>query len=511
MSHFANTWFKTIALSLATVMGLNLTGCDTKSPSLAHPESRPLATVNKSNTLSQETLSVSDQIKLFNLAFQLHELTLSATREKIEKQTTSADQITWLIDQPKPPKAKYDGFPAWQQEQLDGNGALIELDLACSYASRPCAEIVNQLNHWLPLLESPYRLRFFDLPQGYHRLGLESAAAVSCLDGDPKRQLQQFLWQRDGNIDMAALTAAIDLYSPTPSDTYQCLSSEATLEGIKSNIIALNDFGIKQTPSLFVNGEYISRGYESRELLQRLTPGMKLTSTSQNTPSMNWLQSWITPNEKQSWALLEHQGQILRVTAGVNIGEYWVSNVLPDGIRLLVNKQFVKLPVAQQSADDYVTSLDQGDSSIDQANDGTSLYDLSSYESSSNQSTSSSTEEYSDDHQARYEAKMAKLKPMNIPQNWLEGQLMRQQELEHSLKLTESKIEGHALVKLEENVDDFYTTLGMQPGDVLVRINDEWIHENNNTLFQTLANEPKVTLSVMRKGLPVHFAYEVQP
>ena len=47
------------------------------------------------------------------------------------------------------------------------------------------------------------------------------------------------------------------------------------------------------------------------------------------------------------------------------------------------------------------------------------------------------------------------------------------------------------------------------PGDVIMRVNDDWIHEESNTLFQSLANEEKVTISVMRKGLPVHLAFEV--
>jgi type II secretory pathway component PulC len=49
----------------------------------------------------------------------------------------------------------------------------------------------------------------------------------------------------------------------------------------------------------------------------------------------------------------------------------------------------------------------------------------------------------------------------------------------------------------------------MQAGDVIVRVNNEWIHEDNNVLFQTLSNDKNVDISIMRNGFPVHFSFNI--
>lgn len=93
---------------------------------------------------------------------------------------------------------------------------------------------------------------------------------------------------------------------------------------------------------------------------------------------------------------------------------------------------------------------------------------------------------------------------------WLDRQLQRQAELEAHFKPAELEVEGVHVLKLrgvEEN--EFYQTLGLKEGDVVLRVNDEWVHEAQNNLFASLESEQEVSVVLMRRGLPVHLKYAI--
>ena len=71
-------------------------------------------------------------------------------------------------------------------------------------------------------------------------------------------------------------------------------------------------------------------------------------------------------------------------------------------------------------------------------------------------------------------------------------------------------VEGLHLIKLKD-IDDqrFYSSLGLKSGDVIMRVNDEWVHEAQNNLFAVLSDEQEVSLVLMRRGLPVHLRYAI--
>jgi len=492
------------------LLSLCLSGCDIQSDNTGSLNSQPLrlATLNDNETIDLEQLSLADQIKLYNLRFQLNELTLSATREQIEQQYQLGDAITWLPPEPITPSIQIKEQPSWTwatPTNTASSSTATYVDIACSYASRPCADIVNQLQDWMPVLKSNVEFRYYDLPQGYHRFGIETAAVVSCLSGNAKQQFTDYLWQQQGQLDMAKITGAIDLYSPNPDETYQCMSSNDTLNYVRSRIENLNKLGLSLTPTIAINGQYVSRGYELRHLFTELISTPQLT-TMETESDVKWLHSWTPPNADQNWALVEYQGQVLRVTPGVKLGDYWVAGIQASGLSLVKHHQiaWISSPTTFANAstpnglnDDLMNISPSADDTQDQ---------LASEEDPRSEDRGNM------EHKARYEALISELKAVPLPQHWLEEQLMRQEELEASLFLTEAKVEGKSLVKLNHNeIDNFYTSLGMKPGDVIMRVNDQWIHEGNNVLFQSLSNEERVTISVMRKGLPVHLAFETQP
>ena len=89
-------------------------------------------------------------------------------------------------------------------------------------------------------------------------------------------------------------------------------------------------------------------------------------------------------------------------------------------------------------------------------------------------------------------------------------QLLNQAQLKKKFKPALHQIGGLHVLKLsgiEEN--DFYRTLGVYEGDVIMRVNDEWVNEAQNNLFNVLNSEDQVSIILMRKGMPVHLKYTI--
>lgn len=492
-----------------------LMGCDSSLESNDRtPVQNTLLTVNN-ESLTQDDLPMADQLKLFNSEFQLHQLTLASLRETIEKKHLPSDHLNWTVSSPIAPTISLNLEASWQttineNKQHNDN---ITFDIMCSYASRPCSDIMSAIEEFSLHTDLNIHIKFYDFWQPYHKNAQQAAAAVYCSDKQAKTQLQKALWLRQGNIDMGQLTSNIDIYNHNTnkaSSVYACMQSKETIGFLQNNHKALQAAGFRQTPSILVNGQYISRGSEVSQVFNSLYPHMNL-AIEQGDRSVTWLQSWLgdsaigtqpnKTNDNKNWAILEHQGQVLRLEKGSNITNMYLAQIKQDNIIIYKNGRLLSFGQAPSKA------LTQ---TVVETHTPSTQQTYSQTDASFDETETEIEQEAETDHQARYENMVANIKPQSLPQAWLEEQLMRQGELEESLFHTDGKIEGKALVKLnKESIDEFYSSLGMMPGDVIMRVNDDWIHEESNTLFQSLANEEKVTISVMRKGLPVHLAFEV--
>lgn len=98
-----------------------------------------------------------------------------------------------------------------------------------------------------------------------------------------------------------------------------------------------------------------------------------------------------------------------------------------------------------------------------------------------------------------------------LSREWLDEQLMQQSELASHFQAAEHEVEGVRLMKLQDVTrNTFYQTLGFQEGDVLMRVNDQWVHEAQNDLFSVLEKDSRVSVVLVRKGLPVQLMYHIK-
>lgn len=99
---------------------------------------------------------------------------------------------------------------------------------------------------------------------------------------------------------------------------------------------------------------------------------------------------------------------------------------------------------------------------------------------------------------------------LTLGQEWLGKQLEQRELLEAKFIEAELEVEGHHLMRLEGVADnEFFTALGFQENDVLLRVNDSWVHSGQNSLWDALASGEIIDVAFIRKGLPHRLQYVV--
>lgn len=356
--------------------------------------------------------------------------------------------VQWVLNPPEPPRLPIEHDPRPTQGSPT---APVNLSVFCSLQSSHCA----RLQPTLSALQSHYgdqlSLTTVDVPQGYHRYARAAANAVHCAAE------QGFRWDFLRNV-----YAAIDDLSKNRFDTIaeqlgmqqhqlrQCMESKPHDKRIDADLAYAARLGIKQVPTVLVNGLYIKgeqsvdhyRFYINAEL-QRLGKGQF------NTAALDPQHSEPPTDDSAKDAMFEAAEAMIEVEDAPAQGEN-------DG------------------QDNHATQEDRP--------------------ASPSQSRT-----------------LPPTTPATLSRDWLDEQLLNKPQLEKHFQAAEHVVEGVRLLKLDEvSQNRFYQTLNLQTGDVIMRINDEWVHEQNNPLWDRLADNQPMTILLMRQGFPVRYDFQIR-
>jgi type II secretory pathway component PulC len=107
-----------------------------------------------------------------------------------------------------------------------------------------------------------------------------------------------------------------------------------------------------------------------------------------------------------------------------------------------------------------------------------------------------------------------RISPMQV---FLDREMVRERMgdrvwLSSQLKPVPMTVDGYRLLQLADvPPGSLYELLGLQPGDVVVMVNEQPIHEGDNPLWDALDREQEVRVRVMRRGgIAHHYTYRFQ-
>lgn len=84
--------------------------------------------------------------------------------------------------------------------------------------------------------------------------------------------------------------------------------------------------------------------------------------------------------------------------------------------------------------------------------------------------------------------------------------------LSAALEPVDKTVDGYRMLSVARTASgDLYGLLGLEPGDLIVMVNEQSVHEGDNPLWDLLDREDEVRIWVMRDGrTPRHFTYRFE-
>ena len=83
--------------------------------------------------------------------------------------------------------------------------------------------------------------------------------------------------------------------------------------------------------------------------------------------------------------------------------------------------------------------------------------------------------------------------------------------LERPLEQGELDVDGRKLLIVSSvEPGSLYDRLGLSSRDVLMQVDGVWVTDASNPLWDALAGRDRVVLTIMRRGLPVHYEYRIE-
>jgi hypothetical protein len=449
--------------------------------------------VQGNKELAVGEFTAQDKIALYLLHWQEF-LTL---RDIVQNWTVTqkSDQVVnSTVKIPVAPQIHYATQPDWV---LGSNQASLKIQLFCTLVSEPCKRVYRDVFQFMPYVQGGMQIQFYESWQTYHKFALDAAMAMACVPADRQADLRQFLLS-ENNITPARLDDSALLLQFDPVAFKQCRARPELRQRFMLQRKAVQTAGLDKTPILLINTQYWSQADEER-LYAYLQPLLQSHAAVKTMPQLDVQQIYVLHPAELSFADVIYQGQKRR----------WPLFQCQDGWCLdHIEKQVLVFFKEGQ----FYTTLPRiptvGDSAVVSVQPET-VEQVAAQVSAEN--NASLTAPADDDHEVRVRQILNATPASPLSRVWVDEQLNRQSELEKNFIAADLEVEGNHLLKLKsDELDTFYTQLGMQAGDVVMRVNDEWVHDHYNTLWEALRSGSRVEISLMRRGLPVHLVYAVQ-
>ena len=448
------------------------------------------------------------QLALHDLAIAAYELRLKKLQALVEARRTAQGgdaQVTWLLEHPQPPRVQ---IPLADRAIWGNPQAPVKLAVFCSFQSVHCAQARSVYRRLLEEYAGYVALVPLDLPLRYHREARAAAMAARCADAQGARwAYADGLYARAQQLDENQYRQLAMQLELDPSRFSACLQGEVAQGVVRDSALA-QELGLRSVPVTFVNGlyikgvhtfEYFSEWVE-RELARLGIDGSRAhVDAARFHPSTQGVVDTELPlvlEGTQLSSVAEHSSALIRSKSGSARQYRPGDTVMPGVILQSVAQEAVIL--AHNNRRERLRLQGRGDDTVSVPLTDTTPRDAETMR-----------------RIEQPEGETRRLVPpsgvLPLGQAWLEQQLQNRAELERKFVEAELEVDGHKLLRLEDIADsEFFAALGLEEGDVVVRVNDSWVYSGENQLWDALTSGQVVDVTFMRNGLPQRLQYVVE-
>ena len=454
--------------------------------------------------VSMAEIDTTIELRLFDLEWRKYELRRAALKAKIDEyikkndhlENFSPESIDVYLTPPPPPRIE---FPEDQRPLKGSAYAKVRLALFCSYQSSHCARLQPVIQELEARYKNSINFGFYDFPQSFHRYAKSAANAVHCAaDLATPWKFQSAIYADVSQLNTERYLAIAGQLGFDKTIFSACINEFRYKDKIESDMSLGQSFGLGNVPVLFINGLYVKGphtadgfGYYIDEELSRLGAIKPVLSTL----PIQLLATSLSNKTEESTAIIQY------LETG-EIRTYKTGEPLNDKIKLVTIEE-ARILIDHRGQLEFILLKNN--------------LDAQSFSNSDHSDTESVEQETTDIRSPDEQESPKKYRELQqtgelrLSRIWVEEQLNNQHELEEHFYAAEHEVEGVHLLKLKDVAkQEFYKMLGLQSGDVVLRVNEEFVHDAHNPLWETLQNEEKVTLLVMRKGFPVRYDYKIK-
>jgi type II secretory pathway component PulC len=389
---------------------------------------------------------------------------------------------------PLPPAVQLPGVHAGIRPQI---AAPVTLSVFCNFESPHCASVQATLADLLSLYPGTLRIAARDLPLPMHPRAPRAAEAARCAGRQGKFwAFHDLLWARGRGPDREELDHVAQAVGVDADAFRQCLDERAEANAVAADASLAQSLSLGAVPAIFVNGRLALAPTTPDQLVWLIEDELKRAGVSRASAA-------ATQPTRLSLVL---RGTIVGETPGL-------------GLAVLGGAQ-ADAPVSVRREGERVTPeaiLRRVDS------DGVELLVAGRIETLSFVSAGGGAERAADSSaERRGDEPPAPLLPPRISplQVYLDRETVRARmadrvALSAQLKPVAMTVDGYRLLQLGDvPPGSLYELLGLQPGDVIVAVNEQPIHEGDNPLWDALDREQEVRVRVMRRGgIAHHYTY----
>jgi protein-disulfide isomerase/type II secretory pathway component PulC len=489
-------------LAAVVAIPLALAACDSGDgsasggrPAAADPSFRRAAPGERTVALIDETEITLDDIEA-PLRIQVHELAMqrfrllrgslfSATAAILEASQGESHVARLSLEPPLPPRMLVEFDPARVRPSAEAPVTIVAF---CNFESPHCARLQITLSTVLSLYPGVVRFAALDLPLAFHRNAGRAAEAARCaLEQGNYWRFYDALYASSGVLDdqrlmVAARAALLDLGA-----FETCLGSERRAGDVAADAAQAARLNVSSIPAVFVNGLYASPEVESADLIWLIEQELERLGVSTPRPSgpaerstAPFLVRALLPSDYagQGAALLAPAlapDDVELIREGTVVGQsIIVARVTADGVVLLEGGKWKWLALtdtADRQSDLAPTTNDGGDEPP-----------------------------IVTPHRAV---------PVTLDRDEVLVRLADRTALQRALTTVPMRAGDYRQLRVTEVAPgSVYELLGIEPGDVLLGVNEKPIHEADNPLWEALETEDEVRLRVMRRGgVAHHYTY----
>ncbi|HET9694398.1 MAG TPA: thioredoxin domain-containing protein [Steroidobacteraceae bacterium] len=390
-----------------------------------------------------------------------------------------------LLEPPIAPLVELPGAPAALRPDRN---APVTVSVFCSFESPHCAAVQSSLADLVTLYPDSVRIAARDLPLSIHRNAGLAAEAARCAGRQGRYwTYHDLLWARGAPPAREALDAAAAAANLDRARFARCLDTHETAADVGADIALARRVGLDTVPAVLVNGRRIATPVTPDRLVWLVEAELRRGGVKQPVDAKPPTTTLPIVLRATIVGELPGLGLALIATDGslrvVREGERVASNAIlrrvgEQGAELLVDGRIAALPFGSAQAE-------------------------------------SKTERVTPEAESSVPPVLPAARgamPVYLDREAVRERMADRVELATHLKPVPMTVDGYRLLRLDDvPAGSLYELLGLQPGDVVVAVNERAIHEGDNPLWDALDREQEVRVRVMRRGgLAHHYTYRFE-